>query len=174
MSDYLQVDVEHRLGDLSLSVSCALSAPWTVLFGPSGAGKTSLSACDWRVNPTEPWPGHFARTNAGGNGKQSMGAPRPARHWNRQPAANTFSPHECNGQCFLWSFRSGWALTQQARGADARPLSSRPTCQANARRSFWWREAEGGVSSCASSRAASFAARRAFYGHGCGSQSFHP
>ena len=42
MSDYLQVDVEHRLGELSLRVSCALSAPWTVLFGPSGAGKTSL------------------------------------------------------------------------------------------------------------------------------------
>lgn len=42
MSDYLQVDVEHRLGDLLLRVSCALSAPWTVLFGPSGAGKTSL------------------------------------------------------------------------------------------------------------------------------------
>lgn len=42
MSDYLQVDVERTLGDLSLRVSCALSAPWTVLFGPSGAGKTSL------------------------------------------------------------------------------------------------------------------------------------
>jgi ABC-type sulfate/molybdate transport systems ATPase subunit len=42
VSDYLQVDVEHRLGDLSLSVSCVLSAPWAVLFGPSGAGKTSL------------------------------------------------------------------------------------------------------------------------------------
>ena len=42
MSDYLQVDVEHTLGDLSLRVSCAMSAPWTVLFGPSGAGKTSL------------------------------------------------------------------------------------------------------------------------------------
>jgi molybdate transport system ATP-binding protein len=42
VSDYLQVVVEHRLGDLSLRVSCALSAPWTVLFGPSGAGKTSL------------------------------------------------------------------------------------------------------------------------------------
>jgi molybdate transport system ATP-binding protein len=42
VSDYLQLDVEHRLGDLSLSVSCVLSAPWTVLFGPSGAGKTSL------------------------------------------------------------------------------------------------------------------------------------
>lgn len=42
MSDYLQVDVEHTLGELSLRISCALSAPWTVLFGPSGAGKTSL------------------------------------------------------------------------------------------------------------------------------------
>jgi molybdate transport system ATP-binding protein len=39
---YLQAAVEHTLGDLSLRVSCALSAPWTVLFGPSGAGKTSL------------------------------------------------------------------------------------------------------------------------------------
>lgn len=42
MSDYLQVEVEHRVGDLLLRVSCTLSAPWTVLFGPSGAGKTSL------------------------------------------------------------------------------------------------------------------------------------
>jgi molybdate transport system ATP-binding protein len=38
----MQIDVEHALGDLSLRVSCVLSAPWTVLFGPSGAGKTSL------------------------------------------------------------------------------------------------------------------------------------
>ena len=42
VSEYLQVDIEHTLGDLSLRVSCALSARWTVLFGPSGAGKTSL------------------------------------------------------------------------------------------------------------------------------------
>ena len=41
-SVYLQADIEHTLGDLSLRISCALSAPWTVLFGPSGAGKTSL------------------------------------------------------------------------------------------------------------------------------------
>jgi ABC-type sulfate/molybdate transport systems ATPase subunit len=41
-SVYLQADIEHALGDLSLRVSCTLSAPWTVLFGPSGAGKTSL------------------------------------------------------------------------------------------------------------------------------------
>ena len=42
MSEYLQLEIEHTLGDLSLRVCCALSAPWTVLFGPSGAGKTSL------------------------------------------------------------------------------------------------------------------------------------
>jgi molybdate transport system ATP-binding protein len=41
-SVYLRADIEHTLGDLSLRISCALSAPWTVLFGPSGAGKTSL------------------------------------------------------------------------------------------------------------------------------------
>jgi molybdate transport system ATP-binding protein len=42
VSEYLQFEIEHTLGDLSLRVSCTLSAPWTVLFGPSGAGKTSL------------------------------------------------------------------------------------------------------------------------------------
>jgi molybdate transport system ATP-binding protein len=42
VSEFLQVDVEHALGDLALRVRCAASAPWTVLFGPSGAGKTSL------------------------------------------------------------------------------------------------------------------------------------
>jgi ABC-type sulfate/molybdate transport systems ATPase subunit len=40
--EYMHVAIEHTLGDLSLRVSCALSAPWTVLFGPSGAGKTSI------------------------------------------------------------------------------------------------------------------------------------
>ena len=42
MSEYLQLNVDHRLGELALRVTCSLSAPWTVLFGPSGAGKTSL------------------------------------------------------------------------------------------------------------------------------------
>jgi molybdate transport system ATP-binding protein len=41
-SAYMQVAIEHTMGDLSLCVSCALSSPWTVLFGPSGAGKTSI------------------------------------------------------------------------------------------------------------------------------------
>jgi molybdate transport system ATP-binding protein len=40
--EFLQVDLEHAIGDLPLRVTCALSAPWTVLFGPSGAGKTSV------------------------------------------------------------------------------------------------------------------------------------
>jgi ABC-type sulfate/molybdate transport systems ATPase subunit len=38
----MQVAIEHTLGDLSLHISCSLSTPWTVLFGPSGAGKTSI------------------------------------------------------------------------------------------------------------------------------------
>jgi molybdate transport system ATP-binding protein len=42
VSEFLEVDIEHALGDLVLRVSFALSAPWTVLFGPSGAGKTSV------------------------------------------------------------------------------------------------------------------------------------
>ena len=42
MSEYLQAEIQHTLGSLSLRVSCSLSAPWTILFGPSGAGKTSL------------------------------------------------------------------------------------------------------------------------------------
>jgi molybdate transport system ATP-binding protein len=42
VSDYLQIHIEQTLGELALRVDCALSAPWTVLFGPSGAGKTSL------------------------------------------------------------------------------------------------------------------------------------
>jgi ABC-type sulfate/molybdate transport systems ATPase subunit len=41
-SEFLQVAVEHSLGELTLQVRCALSAPWTVLYGPSGVGKTSL------------------------------------------------------------------------------------------------------------------------------------
>jgi molybdate transport system ATP-binding protein len=40
-SAYLQCDIAHKLGELSLRIACALSSPWTVLFGPSGAGKTS-------------------------------------------------------------------------------------------------------------------------------------
>ena len=41
-TEYLQAAVEHTLGSLSLRVAFSLSAPWTVLWGPSGAGKTSL------------------------------------------------------------------------------------------------------------------------------------
>src|SRR5271155_6244012 len=39
---YLQASIEHTLGELSLRVAFALSARWTVLWGASGAGKTSL------------------------------------------------------------------------------------------------------------------------------------
>ncbi len=39
---YLRAAIEQNLGDLLLNVTFELTAPWTVLFGPSGAGKTSL------------------------------------------------------------------------------------------------------------------------------------
>jgi molybdate transport system ATP-binding protein len=42
VSEYLRVEIEHALGNWALRVSCNLSDPWTVLFGPSGAGKTSV------------------------------------------------------------------------------------------------------------------------------------
>lgn len=41
-SRYMRIAIEQRFGNLLLSVSCFLKSPWTVLFGPSGAGKTSL------------------------------------------------------------------------------------------------------------------------------------
>ncbi len=39
---FLRIDLEQKLGGLALRVRCALGAPWSVLFGVSGAGKTSL------------------------------------------------------------------------------------------------------------------------------------
>ena len=39
---YMRAAVEQRLGYLTIDVAFELTAPWTVLFGPSGAGKTSL------------------------------------------------------------------------------------------------------------------------------------
>ncbi len=41
-NSFLRMDLEQRLGGLALRVRCALGAPWSVLFGASGAGKTSL------------------------------------------------------------------------------------------------------------------------------------
>jgi molybdate transport system ATP-binding protein len=38
----LSVELEHRMGAVSLDVRFTLTQPWTVLFGPSGSGKTTL------------------------------------------------------------------------------------------------------------------------------------
>ncbi len=40
--EFLKVQMNHRLGALSLEVAFALVEPWTVLFGPSGSGKTTV------------------------------------------------------------------------------------------------------------------------------------
>jgi molybdate transport system ATP-binding protein len=38
----LAVKLEHRVGPLALDVSFALTQPWTVMFAPSGSGKTTV------------------------------------------------------------------------------------------------------------------------------------
>ena len=39
---WLALRVAHQLSTLHLDVDCTLTAPWTVLFGPSGSGNTTL------------------------------------------------------------------------------------------------------------------------------------
>jgi len=39
---FLKVNINHRIGAVSLNVNFAQTAPWTVLFGPSGSGKTTV------------------------------------------------------------------------------------------------------------------------------------
>lgn len=51
-SPHLKVQFQHRLGTLELDVNFASSAPWTILFGASGSGKsTVLRAIAGVVNP---------------------------------------------------------------------------------------------------------------------------
>ncbi|WP_433971995.1 ATP-binding cassette domain-containing protein [Tunturiibacter lichenicola] len=38
----LTVEIEHRVGTVSLKLNFVLTQPWTVLFGPSGSGKTTV------------------------------------------------------------------------------------------------------------------------------------
>ena len=46
-SPHHQLAVHRRIGSLDIDADLALSAPWTILFGPSGSGKSSLlrAAC---------------------------------------------------------------------------------------------------------------------------------
>ncbi len=41
-AERLAVQLRHRIGQVSLEVEFSLSAPWSVLFAPSGAGKTTV------------------------------------------------------------------------------------------------------------------------------------
>lgn len=66
---YLEAYVEQRLGALTLDLNLKLAAPWTVLFGPSGAGKTSLLRfLAGLTPPDEPMlsPGRFRRGRRAG------------------------------------------------------------------------------------------------------------
>lgn len=46
-SPHHKLSVQRRIGSLDIDADLALSAPWTILFGPSGSGKSSLlrAAC---------------------------------------------------------------------------------------------------------------------------------
>ena len=39
---HLEVDFRHRIGSLAMNVRFKTSAPWTVLFGASGSGKSTI------------------------------------------------------------------------------------------------------------------------------------
>ncbi len=41
----VSVDLQHRLGTLALNAKFAVTAPWTVLFGASGSGKSTILRC---------------------------------------------------------------------------------------------------------------------------------
>jgi molybdate transport system ATP-binding protein len=48
----LSVSLQHRVGTVSLDVAFTLTQPWTVLFGPSGTGKTTmLRAIQGHIHP---------------------------------------------------------------------------------------------------------------------------
>jgi molybdate transport system ATP-binding protein len=50
----LNVKIRHKVGTLALDMHFALTQPWTVLFGPSGGGKTSvMRAIGGFVHPDE-------------------------------------------------------------------------------------------------------------------------
>ncbi len=42
MDSLLRVEIRHQAGALALDVAFTLTAPWTVLFGASGSGKTTV------------------------------------------------------------------------------------------------------------------------------------
>ena len=74
--EYLQVDVEHTLGDLSLRV---VVRPVSALDGalrPVGRGQDFPAARPWWFDPAGPRPGGIARANAGGDGERSLGTSR--------------------------------------------------------------------------------------------------
>ncbi|MHB1023062.1 MAG: ATP-binding cassette domain-containing protein [Acidobacteriaceae bacterium] len=41
-STHLSVSLQHRVGTIEIAASFTLTRPWSVLFGPSGAGKTTI------------------------------------------------------------------------------------------------------------------------------------
>jgi molybdate transport system ATP-binding protein len=70
--------VDAKLGPLQVAAGMKLSAPWTILFGPSGSGKSSIlrAACGLIPSATV----HFARSIPGGWEKLQTNQSRVPTH----------------------------------------------------------------------------------------------
>jgi len=70
--------VDAKLGPLQIAAGMKLSAPWTILFGPSGSGKSSIlrAACGLIPSATV----HFARSIPGGWEKLQTNQSRVPTH----------------------------------------------------------------------------------------------
>jgi molybdate transport system ATP-binding protein len=86
--------VDAKLGPLQVSTDIKLSAPWTILFGPSGSGKSSIlrAACGLLPDATV----HFARSTPGfweNLQTNSSSIPTHLRHLAYAPQGAVLFPH---------------------------------------------------------------------------------
>jgi molybdate transport system ATP-binding protein len=86
--------VDARLGPLQLAAGMKLSAPWTILFGPSGSGKSSILRAACGLIPAAKV--HFARALPGGSEKlqtHSSSIPTHLRNLGYAPQGSVLFPH---------------------------------------------------------------------------------
>ncbi len=70
--------VDAKLGPLQIAAGMKLSAPWTILFGPSGSGKSSILRAACGLIPSASV--HFARRLSGGWEKLQTNSQRVPPH----------------------------------------------------------------------------------------------
>lgn len=98
--------VDARLGALHLCATLACTAPWTVIFGPSGSGKSSLlrAICGWI-------PASFDRFEAEPTRRIELSATQPhQRRLAYAPQAASLLPH--------LTVRENVAFAQRLRSSD--------------------------------------------------------